>query len=239
MQRTMWSRPFERRGHDHRQVAQRAVGGQLLEHLEAVHLGHLHVEQQQVERLARAASRARRGRSRRRRRVWPCSSRLRVSSRRLTLLSSATSRRAGPWRRSAIAQLRQRGGGARVLRVERVERIGLAPRVETAELELARQRAERERAEGVGVRLERMRGAAERARPRRRPARARSSASIVGASSRKVSTSSLDEVGAGAGLQLGEGRGVDDRRGSCQRSLRAARRCSASTSRSTRIGLVR
>ena len=55
MQRTMLTEAFERRGDDHRQVAQGEVGGELLEHLEAVHLGHFHVEQHQVE-AARARS---------------------------------------------------------------------------------------------------------------------------------------------------------------------------------------
>ena len=62
--------PFERprsRSPAGRAAARSAC--QLLQHLEAVHLRHLDVEQQQVEGLARAASPARRGRSRRARRV--------------------------------------------------------------------------------------------------------------------------------------------------------------------------
>ena len=62
---------FERAGHDDRQVAQLRVGNHLLQHLEAVHLGHLHVQQQQVEGSRAAASPAPRGRSRRWRRGGP------------------------------------------------------------------------------------------------------------------------------------------------------------------------
>ena len=69
---------------------------------EAVHLRHLHVEQQQVERLARAASPARRGRSRRSATRGPAARGCASSSSRLTLLSSTTSRRARPRRSSCM-----------------------------------------------------------------------------------------------------------------------------------------
>ena len=98
---------FERRGDDDRQVAQLQVGHQLLEHLEAVHLRHLHVEQHA-------------GRSGSRRSIssatrpfsadatlWPCSSRLRVEQQPVDLVVVDDQQaRAVP--RSRIAQLRQR-----------------------------------------------------------------------------------------------------------------------------------
>ena len=40
---------FERGRDDHRKVAQMQVPLQVFQHLEPVHLGHLHVEQEQIE----------------------------------------------------------------------------------------------------------------------------------------------------------------------------------------------
>src|SRR5437868_11192647 len=82
-------------------------------------------------------------------------------SRRLTLLSSATSSRAGAWRKSVMAQFLQGRSHSRVLRRQRIERIRSPRRLEAAELLLARHGAQCERAEGEAVRLERMRRAAE------------------------------------------------------------------------------
>ena len=128
---------LERRGHDHRQVAQLRVGRQLLEHLRS--------RPSRASRCRAAAGRRSRARS-----IssatrpfsaaatrWPCSSTLRASSRRLTLLSSTISRRAP---RSAMAQLLQRGGGTRVLRLQRVDAAASRRRGSPPELQLARQR---------------------------------------------------------------------------------------------------
>src|SRR5580765_1266885 len=86
---------------------------------------------------------------------WPCSSRLRASSSRLTLLSSATSSRAPAC--SATGELLQRGGSARVVGCERVDRRAVGD--QPAEFEGTRLRAELAGAERVAVRLERMRRA--------------------------------------------------------------------------------
>src|SRR5258708_33098753 len=95
--------------------------------------------------------------------LWPCSSRLRPSSSRLTLLSSTTSRRAGPLRRLRMTQGGQRRDHARIFLHQGVDRLG--PALDhlryARELQLAGHRTEGERTERVGVGLERMRGAAE------------------------------------------------------------------------------
>src|SRR5690242_14094784 len=97
--------------------------------------------------------------------LWPSSSRLRASSSRFTLLSSATSRRAGS---TFIAQCLQCSGDALELRMQRIDAGDIVHARQTAELERARGLREVERAEGLAVRLERMRGAAEALRVLRR-----------------------------------------------------------------------
>src|SRR5262249_17369362 len=95
--------------------------------------------------------------------LCPCCSSERVSSSRLTLLSSTTRRRALEFPPSRILELRQRRCDLRILGRERVELCVIRlRRVHAGELELARHRGERECAERVAVRLERMRGAPER-----------------------------------------------------------------------------
>src|SRR6185437_9487525 len=91
----------------------------------------------------------------------PASSSVRASSRRLTLLSSTSSRR--PPCPSATRQFLERLRNARVFGRGGVDRRrGCAPdRRKAAQFELARELAERQCAERVRIRLERMRGAAE------------------------------------------------------------------------------
>ena len=230
---------LERRGHDHRQVAQRAVGDELLEHLEAVHLRHLDVEQQQVEGLAAQHLERDAAVLGATRRVWPCSSRLRVSSRRLTLLSSTTSRRAGRAlshraapsarrrpRRSLLRARRARPASrAAAISLELERRAPAPPSVSAPKVlafDLSECAARRKR---LGVAGGRARRAARRA--------------SRGASSRKVSTSSPTKSAPAVVLQLGEdGRDRSPVR-PCQSLLARRHAFSASTSWSTRIGLVR
>ena len=98
----------------------------------------------------------------------------------------------------------------------------------------------RERAERVAVGLERMRGAPEALRVALARSARRSSSSMRGASARNVSTSSRDELGA-RGVLAAASKVARSIVGSFMSSLLARRRrwLSASTSRSTRIGLVR
>src|SRR5271169_3492885 len=93
---------------------------------------------------------------------WPWISRLRAKSRRLTLLSSTTSRRAAS-RRSRMAQGAQGFGDARIFLAQRVERLRAVRGYlgDAGEFQLPRHGAQRERAKGVAVGLERMGRAAE------------------------------------------------------------------------------
>src|SRR5439155_1916621 len=95
--------------------------------------------------------------------VWPCNSRLRVSSSRLTLLSSTTSKRAVQPFGSRMTQLGQCHGNARIFLIERVERLpaALDHLRHAAELQVPRHGAQSERAKRVAVGLERMRSPAE------------------------------------------------------------------------------
>src|SRR5207253_331381 len=175
--------------------------------------------------------------------VCPCNSRLRVSSSRLTLLSSTTSRWAGPLRRSRRSSLMLQFGqcrrNARIFLSQCVERLAAALDHfrYAAELQLARHRAQSERAEGVAVGFERMRGPAE----------------LVGILCRQRVAQLVQhrrcflekrvdelqcELGARRFLERLEGRPIDRWYGH-DRSLRAGTWLSASTNRSTRIGLVR
>src|SRR5258706_5801989 len=171
--------------------------------------------------------------------LWPCNSRLRVRSRRLTLLSSATSRRAGARRISRMAQLLQGRHHERVLALERSDALATAPgRGQSAELQLARHHPEAESAEGVAVGLEGMRGAPEFLRVAGRERSAQ-----LGDHRRSFLEERIDELahelGSGGGLEVPEGREVDGRCRGQTVSFRWAARLRASTSRSTRIGLVR
>jgi hypothetical protein len=148
-------------------------------------------------------------------------------------LSSATSRRE-PF---LIAQRRQRAGDPHVFRLERGERIGAA-RLHlrnAGQLEVLGQHAERERAERVGIGLERMRGAAKAVGivASQRVAQVRQHRRRL----RQERVHELTHEFAARRLaQGGEGLAVDG--GRHGRSLRAVELTSASTSRSTRIGLV-
>src|SRR5579864_8968983 len=98
---------------------------------------------------------------------WPSNSRLRDSSRRLTLLSSTTSSRAPPPSDdSRMLQFRERLRNARGFAFDHVERRagGRTNRVQSTELEVARETGERCRAERAGVRFERVRGTAKELR---------------------------------------------------------------------------
>ena len=149
---------------------------------------------------------------------------------------------AARWRRSRMAQLRQRRRDARVLGLparRAARRRAAATLASAGELQVARQRRQRQRAERVAVRLERMRGAPERARRRCAASARRSSASIAGASCEER----VDQLERRTRRRRSPGARRTWRGRSSVRSssvLRGrARWFSASTSRSTRIGLVR
>src|SRR5580765_2594039 len=171
--------------------------------------------------------------------LWPCNSRLRVSSSRFTLLSSTTSRRAAPLRRSRMTQFGQCRGDARIFLSQRVERL---PTVldhlrYAAELELARHRAESERAKGVAVGLERMGGTPELVGVFRRECAAQIAQHRRCFLEKRIHELER-ELGAGRFLERFESRAIYGRCGH-HWSLRAGTWFRASTSRSTRIGLVR
>ena len=172
--------------------------------------------------------------------LCPCNSRLRVSSSRLTLLSSTTSRRpgaasqlthdatpSGPRQRANIRQparpAARRRARCTVAAPSSSSSRAIAPRVSAPKVLLL---------DLSECAVRRNLSASFAASARRR------SSSMTGASCRKVSTSSSDELGAGRFLQRFEGRAID-RRCAHQRSLRADAWFNASTRRSTRIGLVR
>ena len=183
--------PFERGRDDDGQVAQLQVVLQLLEYLEAVHLRHLHVEQEQVERFApkhleRDAA-VLRGRDA------------------VTLLLQAA-RQEQPVD-LVVVDDEQPGAAASALThclssvnaaatrayscSERVERRAVRRDRggEPGQLEFLRLRGQSERAERVAVGLQRMGGAPEGVGVTGREGAAQV-ASIAGASTRKVSTSS-------------------------------------------------
>mmetsp|Transcript_70438 Transcript_70438/g.165885 ORF Transcript_70438/g.165885 Transcript_70438/m.165885 type:complete len:239 (-) Transcript_70438:807-1523(-) len=136
---------------------------------------------------------------------WPSSSTWRASSRRLTRLSSASSTRAVPARRSRMAALPQRRGRLVVQGQQRVDlgHRAVAQRRQRRVLQHPRRLGQRQRAEGVAVGLQRMRMPTEGHRvtadgsgPQRRQRLRR----ILQEGVHQLH----DKVGAGAGLQLGE-----------------------------------
>src|SRR6202158_3684472 len=175
--------------------------------------------------------------------LWPCSSRLCASSNRFTLLSSTTSRRACPLRRSRrtslMLQVGQRRGNARIFLGQCVERLAATlDRLRyAAELQLPRHGTQSERAKRVAVGLERMGSPAELV-----CILCRQRAAQLVQHSRRFLEKSIDElqheVATRRLLERFEGRAID-RGCSRHRSLRAGTWFSASTNRSTRIGLVR
>ena len=197
---------------------------ELLEHLKAVHLRHLDVEQTRSNASRRSISSATRPFSAVTARC-PISSRLRASRSRLTLLSSTTSSRAPPC--CPHACLSSVSAGATV--------VHTPPRAASSALPFAlrsrrrarrssrrlRHRAEPERAEGVAVRLERVRGAAETLRVARRRARCAARPASRGASPRKVSTSSRTKSAPAVVLRSSKVATIDDRCLPCQRLPRA------------------
>ena len=147
---------FERRGDEDRQVAQARIADQLLEDLEAGHLRHLHVEQQQVERLGAqhlerdpavlgAVDLV----------ALQLEAALQQQPVDLVVVGDQQSRAALSHRQRLFSAAAAR----RVFGFEGVERRSVGRH--RAELELARQRPEPQRAEGVAVRLQRVRGAPE------------------------------------------------------------------------------
>ena len=220
---------LERRGHDHRQVAQLRVGLQLLEHLEAVHLGHLDVEQQQVEAArARSISSATRPFSAQRdamalqlqaARQQQAVDLVVVDDQQARAVLSHGAAPSAPPRRARYSS--SSAASAAASRALGIEALSSSSRASAPS---------RECAEGVAVRLERVRRAPKAfgvaggaARGAARPACAALLRGTCPPARRRTRRRRV--------LQLGEDGGIDRRLVPCQRtSSRPARASSASTS---------